>query len=64
MKNPSKIKQQHPTQVIEKINKDMETIKDRFLPYMTARSCNSGLEVLEDLLSFFDSSSEFISIPC
>ena len=64
LKNPSKIRQSQPTQVIDKIRQDQETIKDRFLPFMTSRSCNAGVEILEDLLCFFDSSSEFISIPC
>lgn len=31
---------------------------------MTKRARNSGLEVLDDLVSFFECSPEFISVPC
>ena len=50
--------------MIDKINVDKEHIKIRFLPEMSIRACNLGLEVLEDLTSFFECSSEFISVPC
>ena len=31
---------------------------------MAQRTCNMGLEVLDDLVSFFECSSAFISVPC
>ena len=31
---------------------------------MSQRACNLGLEVLDDLTSFFECSPEFISVPC
>ena len=60
----AKIKQQYPTEVIDKIKSDQEHIKDRFVLMMSQRACNLGLEVLDDLTSFFECSPEFISVPC
>ena len=31
---------------------------------MSQRACNIGTEVLDDLISFFECSPEFISVPC
>ena len=31
---------------------------------MSQRACNLGTEVLDDLISFFECSPEFISVPC
>ena len=31
---------------------------------MAQRTCNMGLEVLDDLVSFFECSPAFISVPC
>ena len=36
----------------------------RFEEFMTARSMKHGIEVLDDLLSFFESSPAFISVAC
>ena len=60
----SKIGQQYSTQVLDKIKADQEHIKDRFVTMMSNRACNAGLEVLNDLTSFFECSPEFISVPC
>lgn len=60
----SKIRQQYPAEVIDKIKADQEHIKDRFVTMMSQRACNLGVEVLDDLTSFFECSPEFISVPC
>jgi hypothetical protein len=31
---------------------------------MTVRQLNLGVEVLEDMVSFFECSPDFISVPC
>jgi len=64
MTQSAKIRQQYPTEVIDKIKADQEHIKDRFVTMMSQRACNAGTEVLDDLISFFECSPEFISVPC
>jgi len=57
-----KIKQGSSEKVVDKIREDYEKIQDRFKEYMTFRLMRSGIEVLGDLLSFFESSPAFISV--
>ena len=49
---------------MDKIREDYGRIQTRFREYMTARLMKSGIEVLGDLLSFFESSPAFISVAC
>lgn len=50
--------------VVNKIRDDYGVIQERFKDYMTLRMMRAGIEVLGDLLSFFESSPAFISVAC
>ena len=39
-------------------------IEERFSQHMTLRAVKSGIEVLEDLVSFYECSPAFIAVPC
>lgn len=47
-----------------KIKEDYEKIEIRFGGFMTTRLMKSGIEVLDDLVSFFEASPAFISVAC
>lgn len=64
LNSSSKIRAKSSEDVINKIRHDYSKIEERFEEYMTKRSMKSGIEVLEDLLSFFESSPAFISVAC
>jgi len=59
-----KLKQGSSDKVVNKIREDYQKFTDRFKNYMTQRLMRSGIEVLGDLLSFFESSPAFISVAC
>ena len=59
-----KLKQGSSDKVVNKIREDYQKFTDRFKKYMTPRLMRSGIEVLGDLLSFFESSPAFISVAC
>ena len=49
---------------MQKIKEDKDIIEQRFLQYMTHRSLKSGIEVLDDMVTFFECTPAFISLPC
>jgi len=59
-----KIKQNSSEQVIIKIREDYDLIQNRYREFMTKRLMKSGIEVLGDLISFFESSPPFIGVAC
>lgn len=64
LNSSKKIRQKSSDEAIAKIKEDYEKIENRFGEYMTARSMKQGIEVLDDLVSFFESSPAFISVAC
>ena len=50
--------------VVSKIKRDYEIIEEHFSEFLTNRAMKSGLEVLEDILSFFEASVDFIAVSC
>jgi hypothetical protein len=64
LNSSKKIRQKSSDEAIAKIKEDYEKIESRFGEYMTSRSRKSGIEVLDDLVSFFESSPAFISVAC
>jgi hypothetical protein len=64
LNSSTKIRSKSQEEVINKIKEDYSKIEDSFENFMTKRSMKPGIEVLEDLLSFFESSPDFISVPC
>lgn len=63
MNSSGKIKQKS-LEAINKIKDDQLAICERFGQFMTQRQVNMGVEVLDDLVSFFECSPAFISVPC
>jgi hypothetical protein len=64
LNSSSKIRAKSSDEVIAKIREDYNRIEKRFEEYMTRRSMKNGIEVLDDLISFFESSPAFISVAC
>lgn len=64
LNSSSKIRAKSSDDAIAKIREDYSKIEERFQEYMTKRSMKNGIEVLDDLVSFFESSPAFISVPC
>ena len=64
LNSSKKIRSKSSDEAICKIKEDYEKIGERFGEFMTSRSMKNGIEVLDDLVSFFDSSYAFISGPC
>ena len=64
LNSSQKIKQGSSELVVVKIREDYDRISNRFKEFMTSRLMKSGIEVLGDLLSFFESSPAFISVAC
>jgi len=64
LNSSQKIKQGSSEKVVIKIREDYDRIQHRFSEFMTKRLMKSGIEVLGDLLSFFESSPAFISVAC
>jgi len=64
LNSSAKIKQGSSERVVVKIREDYEKIMLRFNEYMSPRTMKSGIEVLGDLMSFFESSPAFISVAC
>jgi hypothetical protein len=64
LNSSSKIKAKSSALAIQKIIEDRELIIKRFQENMTVRQLNLGVEVLEDMVSFFECSPDFISVPC
>lgn len=64
LNSSAKIKQGSSERVVIKIREDYDNICNRFREFMTSRTMKSGIEVLGDLLSFFESSPAFISVAC
>jgi len=64
LNSSKKIRQKSSEEAIVKIKEDYEKIERRFGEYMTTRTMKSGIEVLDDLVSFFESSPAFISVAC
>lgn len=64
LNSSSKIRAKSSDAAIAKIKEDYEKISERFSDHMTKRSMKSGIEVLDDLISFFESSPAFISVAC
>ena len=60
----SKIDNKSSEKVVVKIREDYDIINNRFSEYMTKRLMKNGIEVLGDLLSFFESSAAFVSVAC
>jgi hypothetical protein len=60
----TKIRQTSSDEAIAKIKEDYDKIASRFGEFMTTRSMKSGIEVLDDLVNFFESSPAFISVAC
>ena len=60
----SKIRAKSSEDAIAKIKEDYAKIALKFAKFMTRRSMKSGIEVLDDLVSFFESSPAFISVAC
>ena len=56
----SKIKQKSSDSAIDKLKSDFDIIEENFGDNMTKRAMKKGLEVIEDLISFFESSVAFI----
>lgn len=64
LNSSKKIRQKSSEEAIAKIKEDYEKIEQRFGEFMTSRTMKSGIEVLDDLVSFFESSPAFISVAC
>jgi hypothetical protein len=64
LNSSKKIRSKSSEEAIDKIKDDYHKIELRFGEYMTTRSMKSGIEVLDDLVSFFESSPSFISVAC
>jgi hypothetical protein len=64
LNSSNKIRQKSSEHTIVKIKEDYEKIEYRFSEFMTARSMKGGIEVLDDLVSFFEASPAFISVAC
>ena len=64
LNSSKKIRQKSSEEAIAKIKEDYEKIERRFGEFMTTRSMKNGIEVLDDLVSFFESSPAFISVAC
>jgi hypothetical protein len=64
LNSSKKIRQKSSEEAIAKIKEDYEKIESRFGEFMTYRTMKSGIEVLDDLVSFFESSPAFISVAC
>lgn len=64
LNSSTKIKAKSSALAIQKIIEDRELIIKRFQKNMTVRQLNLGVEVLEDMVSFFECSPDFISVPC
>jgi len=60
----SKIPKAKALAAIEKVKADKENIESRFLQFMSARALKSGIEVMEDIITFFECGPSFISLPC
>ena len=64
LNSSSKIRSKNSEEVINKIRDDSDRVESRFEEYMTKRQMKNGIEVLDDLISFFESSPDFIAVPC
>jgi hypothetical protein len=64
LNSSTKIRQKSSDEAIAKIKEDYDKIASRFGEFMTTRSMKSGIEVLDDLVNFFESSPAFISVAC
>lgn len=64
LNSSNKIRQKSSEVAIVKIKEDKDKIEERFSEFMTKRSMKNGIEVLDDLVSFFESSPAFISVAC
>jgi hypothetical protein len=64
LNSSSKIRAKSSDEAIAKIKEDYSKIEQRFEEFMTKRSMKNGIEVLDDLVSFFESSPAFISVAC
>lgn len=64
LNSSKKIRSKSSDEAISKIKEDKEKIEERFGVFMTNRSMKNGIEVLDDLVSFFESSPTFISVAC
>ena len=64
LNSSSKIRAKSSDDTIAKIREDYARIEGRFEEFMTKRSMKNGIEVLDDLVSFFESSPAFISVAC
>jgi hypothetical protein len=60
----AKLDKKKAAAAIQKIKDDQEVIEQRFLQYMSPRVLKSGIEVLEDIVTFFECSPSFVSLPC
>jgi HKD family nuclease len=61
----SKIDKKKAPDAIQKLKDDREVIEHRFLQQqMSHRVLKGGVEVLEDMTTFFECSVDFISMPC
>ena len=60
----NKIPTKKAAAAIQKVRDDKEVIEGRFQQYMSARACQSGIEVLDDIVTFFECTPDFISLPC
>ena len=49
-------------EAINKLNEDFSTISSEFEEYMNSKAIKRGIEVLEDLKNFFESSVDFLPI--
>ena len=50
--------------MISKIKRDYELIEEHFSDFLTNRAMKTGLEVLDDIISFFEASVDFIAVSC
>jgi hypothetical protein len=64
LNSSKKIRSKSSEDTINKIKDDYSKIEQRFGEFMSERSMKNGIEVLDDLVSFFESSPAFISVAC
>mmetsp|Transcript_22319 Transcript_22319/g.15914 ORF Transcript_22319/g.15914 Transcript_22319/m.15914 type:complete len:118 (+) Transcript_22319:234-587(+) len=64
LNSSAKIKSSASKLAIAKLKEDTDAIEQRYANFMSPRILKQGIEVLEDLVSFFECSPAFISVPC
>lgn len=64
LNSSNKIRSKSSEETIVKLREDYDKIEDRFGEFMTTRSMKNGIEVLDDMRSFFGASPAFISVTC